>query len=261
MHKGKNMEDDEEYSYRAYSPRTEKYLNEEATFRDNEEVFTYSGYSIADELTAEEVERSTSYGDFLVEEFSPEVTVPRFAKITKLPTNIATYIIAALYFIVGMLCVSITNQIIESLPYIVGGAMVLVGLLRFISALRKREYRHTKTNHTATSLILTAVGIMVVVEHFLEHDAAITFISIAWGIMGLFESAHAFNHAFKRIANSERCIYYIIRGVIELIVAFMLLYQPDSHSAHNFHIIVFGVNLIFDSITMIPQVKSFLAMK
>lgn len=259
------MEDEEEYSYKGYAEKSEEKI---ATFKDNEEVFSYTAYAdtdgdgISDEgeiapfKDNEEVfsytayadaevageERTESYGDYIIEEFSAETNVSRITKITKLPAHMVTYVFSAIYLVVGILCVAITEQITEWLPYIVGAMMIIIGFARFVVALYHHEYRHLKTNQTATSLIVTALGIMIVIQHFLpDNDSAITFISIVWGILGLFEGAHAFNHAFKRIANSERCVYYLIKGLIEVIVAFMLLYDPGNHSTHQFHIIVFGL--------------------
>ena len=252
------MEDDEEYSYTGYAKPSEEKL---AEFKESEEVFSYSSYSEADAFEGEE-EHTDSYGDYIIEEFSAQTNVSRITKFTRLPTNFVIYAFSAIYLIVGVLCISITDKITETLPYIVGGMMIVIGFVRFIVALRNHEYRHLKTNRTATSLIVLALGVMIIIQHFQpENDSAITFISIVWGILGLFEGAHAFNHAFKRIANSERCVYYLIKGLVELAVAFMLLYDPGNHDTHRFHIIVFGLNLIFDSITMIPQVKAILATK
>lgn len=254
------MEDDEEYSYSGYSADTSGQIRAQQ-FRDNEEEYAYTGYALDENAEAEE-EKPTSYGDFIVEEFSAETNVPRIAQFTRLPVRIVTYLFAAVYFAVGILCVSATSTVTEVLPYIVGAMMIVVGIIRFIIALIHHEYRQLKTNQTATSLILAALGVLILIQQLdASNDSAIMLISIVWGILGLFEGAHAFNHAFKRIANSERCIYYIVKGFVECAVAFILLYQPDSHNAHHLHIIVFGVNLIFDAITMIPQVKALFAMK
>lgn len=250
--------DDEEYSYKSYSADTQSAIDgKKAAFKDNEEVYTYSAY--ADEPVKKQ---PFSYGDFIVEEFSAENNVPRVARITGLSTGVVTYIFAAAYLVVGVLCIALTERVTSALPYIVGGLMILIGLWQFITALIHREYRQTKTNQTAMSLIVIALGVMIILEHLdPESNWAITFISIVWGIIGLFEGAHAFNHAFKRIANSERSVFYLIKGIVECAVAFMLLYQPDDHDIHHFHIIVFGINLIWDAVTMIPFVKTFLSMK
>lgn len=214
------------------------------------------------ESNLDDEERTEGFVDAILEGLSAETNASRMSKITRLPEHIAVYIIAALYLSVGVLCVSITSEITEVLPYIVGGMMVLIGITRFIIALVTREYRHLKTNQTASSLIVTALGAMIIVQQVLpDNNSAITFIAIVWGILGLFEGAHAFNHAFKRISNSERCVYFLIRGILELVVAFMLLYNPQNEEIHHFHIIVFGINLIVDAITMIPKVKEFLTTK
>lgn len=258
------MEDDEEYSYKAYSARTQRAIGkeEEITYvGGDDEEYSYRSYAGA---VGDEEEKPTAFGDFVVEEFSAEATMPKLQKITRLPASVVTYFFVIMYFAVGVICVALTHQVIGVLPYIVSGMMILIGVIRFILAVIRKEYKTLKTNKTATSLILTALGIMILIQHLESngHDsAAITFISIIWGILGLFEGAHAFNHALKRISNGERCVYYLIKGIIEVAVAFYLLYDPGDAAAHEMHIVVFGAQLIFDAITMIPPVKSFLAMK
>lgn len=245
-----------------------EFSEEEDADEDEEEFAAYCGdleelsYTDMADAAEEAFKPSKSYGDYIVEGLSAETNVSRMTKVTKLPEHIAIYLVSLLYLAVGVLCVSITQKIIDVLPYIVGGMMIAIGLVRFALALKNHEYRHLKTNQTATSLILTALGIMIIIQHFRpENESAITFISISWGILGLFEGAHALNHAFKRIANSERCVFYLIKGIIELAVAFLLLYDPANHETHRIHIIIFGINLIFDSITMLPPVKGLLAHK
>ncbi len=225
----------------------------EALF-NSEEVLAFSAFADATELS--EVDPQ-SYGDRMVKGLSAKSGVSRLSQLSRLPENTVIYLFAALYLAVGVVCVSVPALIISVLPYIVGGMMILIGIIRFIVALVTHEYRHVKTNRTATSIILAALGIMIIVQHFRADDAAITFISIVWGIFGLVEGAYAFNHAFKRIANAERAVYYILKGLVEVAVAFLLLYDPTNHDTHNLHIIVFGCNLILDSVTMLPFIKRF----
>lgn len=271
------MQDDEEYSYTGYSQDTQSEIaGNEAKFTGDDEEFSYAedgsesaeseaAVSSAASLDATELpaaednaERISSYGDFIVEEFSAEQNAERVAKITKLSADAARYILSALYLAFGVLCVTITNQITAVLPYIVGSFMIALGVIRFIIAIARKEYRQVKTNQTATSFLVAALGIMIIVQEVdATNDSAIMLVSVVWGILGLLEGAHAFNHALKRISNSERCAYFLIKGLLECTVAFMLLYRPDSHEIHHFHIIVFGANLIFDAITMLPPVKKF----
>lgn len=204
----------------------------------------------------EEKEEERSGADLLVEGLSPEAVVGHAERI--MPKKIAAYVIAALYLVVGVLCVSITRTIAEVLPYVIGSAVAFFALIRFIISLATREFKTAKTNKTATSLILMGFAALILYEQISgNHDDAIILISIAWGLEGLFEGAHFFNRAFANMFKSWKCVYYLLRGLIECAVAFFLLYDPVSHDAHFIHIVVFGANLILDAITMLPPVKSF----
>lgn len=219
--------------------------------------------SAAEEITEDELAVAEAVTEnipeLMVEGLSAEHNVSRLAFITKLPKNIATYIVAAIYFIVGVLCVSVTRHITVALPYIVGAIMMLVGISGFIISLVRRDYKNIKTNKIATYILTVLLGAMVILEEIDPQIDPIMLISIIWGVFGLFEGAHAFNHAITRITKSERCVYFLIKGIVECAVAFMMLYHPESHEAHFFHIVVFGISLIIDAVTMIPKIKEFLS--
>lgn len=194
-----------------------------------------------------------SYGDYLIEEFSVEANVHKVSKYTKMPQKVAAYMMAVVYLAVGVLCAVIPSRIEHSLPYIVGGALCLMSVVQFVFAIVRKEYKSTESNKTASSLIMLGLSVMIIIE----HDWAHTFIPIVWGVLGLFEAAHAFNHALSRISRGMRSAYYIIKGIIELAVAFLLLYKPEQYG--ELHIIVFGVSLIIDGITTVPVIKKFVA--
>ncbi|MDE6373442.1 MAG: hypothetical protein K2L72_02990 [Clostridia bacterium] len=192
-----------------------------------------------------------SCGDFLVEEFSVEANVRRASKYIRIPEKIAAYLFAVVYMAVGALCVAIPEKIEFALPYIVGGALGAGALVQFIFAIITKEYKSVRSNKTASSLILIGLSVMIIIEHEWAH----TFIPIVWGVIGLCEAAHAFNLALSRISRGLRPSYYIVKGVIEVAVAFLLLYKPEQYG--ELHIIVFGVSLIFDGVTATPIIKKF----
>ena len=194
-----------------------------------------------------------AYGDHIIEEFSVESNVRKVSTYIKLPEKVAKYILAVLYLAVGVLCAAIPERIEVALPYIGGGAMAAVAITQFIFAIVKKEYRDTHTNKTAGSLVVLGLSVMIIIEHQWAH----TFIPIVWGVIGLFEGAHAFNHAISRISRGMRSAYYIIKGIIEVVVAFLLLYEPEQYG--ELHIIVFGVSLMIDGITTLPIGKKFVA--
>ncbi|MCM1438071.1 MAG: DUF308 domain-containing protein [Roseburia sp.] len=205
------------------------------------------------ELSGETAAEIGSYSDMLIEGFSVESNVQKIVRYVKIPEKVAQYLFAALYLVVGVLCIVIPEKIEFALPYIVGGGMAAVSLVTFIFAIITKEYRDTHTNKTALSFILIGLSVMII----LEHEWAHTFIPIVWGILGLFEGAHAFNQALSRISRGMRCSYYIIKGIVEVVVAFLLLYKPEQYG--ELHIIVFGVSLILDGITTMPFIKNFVS--
>ena len=247
---------------------TQPASGEEACKAVSEETESAEETANIDEPAAEEITEdelavaeavTENIPELMVEGLSAEHNVSRLAFITKLPKNIATYIVAAIYFIVGVLCVSVTRHITVALPYIVGAIMMLVGISGFIISLVRRDYKNIKTNKIATYILTVLLGAMVILEEIDPQIDPIMLISIIWGVFGLFEGAHAFNHAITRITKSERCVYFLIKGIVECAVAFMMLYRPESHEAHFFHIVVFGISLIIDAVTMIPKIKEFLS--
>jgi len=192
-------------------------------------------------------------GANLVEEFSPHGTAEKVGQYTKLSEKVVHYVMAVIYIALGVVCVAATKYMLLALSYVVGSFMAVIGILQLISAIKSKEFVQTNSNKTAGSLILIALAVMILID----HEWADTFIPIVWGVIGLVEGAHAFNHAFSRIARGMRCSYYLVKGIIEVVLAFLLLYEPAHHI--TLHIIVFGVNLIFDGVTMLPVVKKFIA--
>lgn len=241
--------DDEEYSYRGYSSDTEAQVRRRgsvATLTGDEEDYSYSGFADYDETAVTE---TTTYGDFIVEEFSTETNVRKVTNFTHLSENTVKYAFSIIYILVGAICVILNEYMVAAVPYIVGAFMAVIGVVQLAIAIKTKEYVHTHSNKTAGSLILIVLSVMILVE----YDWANTFIAIVWGLIGLLEGAHAFNHAFSRIARGMRCSYYIVKGIIEVVLAFLLLYDPDHHI--SMHVIVFGVQLMFDGVTMIPALK------
>lgn len=196
---------------------------------------------------------SGSYGESLIAQLSIEANLKKLVKYAKVPELVAHYLLATLYLTVGVLCIIMPEKIEIVLPYIVGGGMGAAALVSFIYAIVTREYRTTRTNKTAMSVIMMGLSVMII----LEHEWAHVFIPIIWGVLGLFEGAHAFNHALSRISRGKRPAFYLIKGITEVVVAFLLLYRPEQYA--ELHIITFGFSLVFDGITVLPFISKYVA--
>ncbi|MGN0813135.1 MAG: DUF308 domain-containing protein [Candidatus Coproplasma sp.] len=204
------------------------------------------------ETTDEVVRDLDTFDDNFLETISVESNIEKVVNRTKLPALFVKYFMGIVYIVLGAVCAAIPKQIESVLPYIVGGILGVFSILRFIFAMIDKEYEHTHSNKTASSIILLGVSIMIIIEHEWAHS----FIPTVWGVWGLFEGAHAFNHALSRIAKHRRFFFYLFKGIVEVVVAFLLLYEP--HKFGELHIIVFGISLIFDGIIALPAVHKFL---
>jgi uncharacterized membrane protein HdeD (DUF308 family) len=235
--------DDEEYSYRGYEQTTQPEGLEQATYIPDDEEYSYrTAYNEA------AATQSTSYGDFIVEQFSTESFAPKFSRFTKLSPNLTSYIFCAVYLIFGVISIVFTAQVTNAFQYIVGGIMVAYGAIKLIVGLIRKDLLKNP-NEIISSVIFVALGIMIMAE---DYEWAMMFISVVWGIFGLLEGAHAFKRAIENIMEGQPRVYYLLKGCIELILAFLLLHDFEHLSVH---IIVFGIQLIFDGITMLPQVR------
>jgi uncharacterized membrane protein HdeD (DUF308 family) len=246
------MEDDEEFSYKGYSAKTAEHIETAKTSQTlvgDEEDYSLNNYK-PDEAVADAT-APINYGDFIVEKMSIGTHVKKLTRLINLSETKENYILAVLDLVIGVLCVAFSSHIGNYFSYIVGAFMALIGLGQFVFAISTKEYVYTHSNKTAVSIILMALAVMILVE----RESANTIIAIAWGFIGLFEGAHAFNHAFSRMARRKRFVYYLIKGLIEVVLAFLLLHDPTGHL--HLHIIVFGVQLILDAITTFPPFKKF----
>lgn len=230
---------------------TEKNAEENVDGADIEvEAHTLVGEEPSEEALEEiSITDFGTYGDRIIDDFSVESQAKGANKHIKIPETAAKYVLSVLYIALGAVCAAIPARIESVLPYIVGVGLLSISLVRFIFAIIEKEYRNTKSNRTASALILIGLSVMILIEHEWAH----TFIPIVWGVLGLCEGAHAFNHALSRISRGMRSSYYIIKGIVEVAVAFLLLYKPEEYG--ELHIIVFGVSLIIDGITTLPVLK------
>ncbi len=231
--------------------KTEKNADENVDGADIEvEAHTLVGAEPSEEALEEvSITDFGTYGDRIIDDFSVESQAKSANKHIKIPETAAKYVLSVLYIALGAVCAAIPARIESVLPYVVGGGLLAISLVRFIFAIIEKEYRNTKSNRTASALILIGLSVMILIEHEWAH----TFIPIVWGVLGLCEGAHAFNHALSRISRGMRSSYYIIKGIVEVAVAFLLLYKPEEYG--ELHIIVFGVSLIIDGITTLPVLK------
>ena len=163
--------------------KTEKNADENVDGADIEvEAHTLVGEEQSEEALEEiSITDFGTYGDRIIDDFSVESQAKSANKHIKIPETAAKYVLSVLYIALGAVCATIPARIESVLPYVVGGGLLAISLVRFIFAIIEKEYRNTKSNRTASALILIGLSVMILIEHEWAH----TFIPIVWGVLGL----------------------------------------------------------------------------
>ncbi|MCD8204987.1 MAG: hypothetical protein LUD29_00010 [Clostridia bacterium] len=220
----------------------------------------------------EEVE-SGGYGEFVVEEFSADKTTDRVVKVTHMSERLARHIVLWVYFSFGLI-LSVASLVLEEIyethiiitvfPFVAGVLMLIFGVAKLVVDITRKNYLNEEKNSTASSIIFIIMGLIVLADTIVTlverepDEEEITFwangfIGIVWGVYGLVEAARAFNHAINRMVKHENATFHVIWGLIELVFAILLIYNPNEHIA--LHLVIFGLQLMFTSITRMPFIR------
>ena len=207
-------------------------------------VETRATLTSSERITADDCHAS-AYADKFVESISPKGIAMHMAHVFNANERIFKYVFAVLCGLFGIVCAVFTTEIKSIFPWIVGSILALLGLITFIHAIIKKEYRRSCSNVTVGALVVIAISVLI----FVEDEWATPFIATLWGVIGILEGAHALNLAICEVFNRKNPVYHLIRATAELVLGFMLVYHPQEHI--GLHIFVFGLTLVFDAIMLL----------
>ena len=138
--------------------------------------------------------------------------------------------------LVGVACVLWPQAIVDWLPYILGVAMALSGLLwGGFSLLERKTGEDPKVGK---AIVLVVLGVFAMVE----GDASIGFLGTAWGLLGLSKAGEEFDEALSAIRAREPFVLALGLNIVELVLSLLLIVSPFANIEH--HIIVLGIQLI-----------------
>lgn len=146
-------------------------------------------------------------------------------------------IFASLLILSGAACLLLTRQVYRVLPYILGGAMAVIGINHVACGLWTKEYQSSETKLTANGIVYFFLG-AVILYHHADADAVIGSI---WGVLGLMKGSEALNTALYSLSQKKPFAAKAIHAVIELSLGFLLLTDPSSAVAH--HVFLLGLEL------------------
>ena len=147
-----------------------------------------------------------------------------------------------LFLLIGVACVLLPGPVTRVLPYLLGGAMVLAGVLRGVAYVRHRWEVGDQPVDSAWGLILLIMG----AAFMIQGEASLGPIGTTWALIGIYKAAEPWGQVIRRIARKERFAAPLVGFLIRIVIAAELLFNPfDKISVH---IVILGLELIAASI-------------
>lgn len=152
------------------------------------------------------------------------------------PRGLLAIAAAVVMVLVGVVCLAMPHAVVDALPYILGIAMILSGLLWGGASVALRKPGEDPV--VGRALVLVVLGVFSMIEGV----ASIGFLGIAWGLLGLNKAGEEFDAAIAAIRNREPFFIALAFNIVELVLALLLIVNPFENIEH--HVIVLGIQLI-----------------
>ncbi|MGN1192398.1 MAG: DUF308 domain-containing protein [Dorea sp.] len=142
----------------------------------------------------------------------------------------------------GIICIFFAENVTFVLPYLLGGAMIIVGALIGLSYFQEKRFLEKQSDELAYGIIMFIMGIAFLIK---GSDALET-IGITWAIIGIRKAAKSLNLAIRQIYSKKHFITLIVEFLIRITLALLLLFNPLEKFSK--HVVILGLELIVISI-------------
>lgn len=159
------------------------------------------------------------------------------------------------FCLIGLALIIFTDYIHEALPFILGIAMVITGVVFTIQGIRAKEHLVRETKHTANGILFFLLGVVIICS-WRNADA---FIGAIWGVFGLVKGSEDLNEAIYCYANEKPHISKFIRTAITLVLSVILLLDPASNVHH--HLFILGLELLVTGFELLMDQKDEIAVE
>ena len=151
-------------------------------------------------------------------------------------------IICYLFPIIGVVCILLPGYMTAVLPYLLGGAMVLAGMVRGVNDIRNKELLSQNSYELAHGLILLIMGTAFIVQ----GARSLGPMGTTWAIIGIRKASKSLGRAIQQIDAKEHFIAPIMEFLLRITLALILLFDPFEK--FSTHIAILGLELIVTSI-------------
>lgn len=166
------------------------------------------------------------------------------SEIKRQPAPGKAAIIASLLFpFIGIACILAPEGIMNFLPYLLGGLMLVVGAADLTTDL-------TDPNKEAGSISQGSDVVMIVVGGMLlvKGAALLTLVGVVWGFIGLSKAAGEIDETFHAIRAKAPFALLALSSAIEVVLGTLLIASPLENIEH--HVLLLGIELILHPFTI-----------
>ena len=152
--------------------------------------------------------------------------------------------VCGLFAVIGLLCVIFPAQITVGLPYVLGGAMVVAGVLYSVSYLLNRKSPMDYSMELANGFVLLVIGCVCIIH----GTESIGPMGTTWAIIGIRKASRSLSRTIQAVQAQTTFIAAFVEFLIRLVFSIMLLLYPTEK--FEGHIILLGLDLIATSIRL-----------
>lgn len=151
-------------------------------------------------------------------------------------------VICYLFPIIGVVCILLPGYVTAVLPYLLGGAMVLAGMVRGVNDIRNKAFLSRSSNGLAYGLILLIMGTAFIVQ----GANSLGPMGTTWAILGIRKASKSLGRAIRQIHAKEHFFAPIMEFLLRITLALILLFDPFEK--FSTHVAILGLELIVTSI-------------
>ena len=150
-------------------------------------------------------------------------------------------LICYLFPMIGVVCILLPAQVTTVLPYLLGGAMALAGIIRVINYIQNKEFLSRSSYELAHGLILLIMGSAFIAQ----GTNALGPMGTTWAILGIRRASKSLERAIRQIHAKEFFIAPIMEFLLRITLALILLFDPFEK--FSTHVAILGLELIVTS--------------
>lgn len=149
-----------------------------------------------------------------------------------------------LFPMIGALCIFCSEHITAVLPYLLGAAMILAGLIRSASYIQSRDTPDRNATELSYGLVMLIMGIVFVAK----GSNALGPMGTTWAIIGIRKASKSLERAIEQTHLKHGFLLPFAEFLVRLTLALVLLFDPFEK--FSTHIIILGIELMVISVRL-----------